>query len=207
MSRAIKPKKWTTDEIINILSYINDYFKNSSGSLARACDEAMEHLQIERTHKSVYSKIRKLIQAMKVWLSDHVKNEDVIIWQDDRVYTLLESICKRSTIESTFGEKGKSQQKQIFKENNKVENSSDMTDSTWTVVGDYDDPVEIYKSLMIESRQVEDEARKVYESANNVEDVKCHEILQVIKQEQEFRDEMFHLFAETEKKINDMRSL
>ncbi|CAG8652279.1 16345_t:CDS:2 [Funneliformis caledonium] len=143
---------------------------------------------------------------MKVWLSDHVKNEDVIIWQDDRVYTLLESICKRSTIESTFGEKEKSQQKQIFKENNKVENSSDMTDSTSTVVGDYDDdPVEIYKMNEVKSslfqfslkiindriRQVEDEARKVYESANNVEDVKCHEILQVIKQKQEFRDEMF----------------
>ncbi|CAI2167630.1 2600_t:CDS:2 [Funneliformis geosporum] len=222
MSQAIKSKRWTTDEIIEILSYINDHFKNSSVSLAKACDEATEHLHIERTRKSVYLKIRKLIQTVKVWLSDHIKNDDAIIWQDDRVYKLLETICKRSMKdEATFGEKEKLQQEQIFKENNKIEDSviikseehsSDLTDST--ITGDYVDPVGIYmmneansslfqlslKIINDRIREVEDDARKVYGSASDARDVKCHEILQVIKQTHEYRDEMYQLFAEVEKK-------
>lgn len=56
--------------------------------------------------------------------------------------------------------------------------------------------------------EAEKEAREVYETttAEN-EDMKYHQICQIIKQIQEYRDEVCGLFEEFEKKINEMRSL
>jgi len=95
MSRTTNQKKWTTDELIEILSYINNHSKTSSDSLEKACKKAEKHLHLDRTHKSVYLKVARLIHSVKLWLSDHVQNGEAIIWKDDRVYKLLETICKR----------------------------------------------------------------------------------------------------------------
>jgi vacuolar-type H+-ATPase subunit H len=55
--------------------------------------------------------------------------------------------------------------------------------------------------------EAEKEAREVYETttAEN-EDMKYHQICQIIKQIQEYRDEVCDLFEEFKKKINE-RSL
>jgi len=55
-------------------------------------------------------------------------------------------------------------------------------------------------------REAEEEAREVYETTGD-EDMNYYQICQIIKQIQEYRDEVYGLFEEVEKKINEMRSL
>ncbi|CAB4478834.1 uncharacterized protein OCT59_025943 [Rhizophagus irregularis] len=229
MPQITNPKKWTTDELLGILSYIESH---PFDSLSEACRKAIKHQNIDRTHKSTYSKMTRLIYAIKLWLNDHIQNGEAIIWKDDRVYKLLEKICE--TRESNKNNKNQEQELQrgdqiesTIETNSVIDKSEeqDLTDnfSDSTMDGDYyTDHLDLYRKnkeqfpsfhlpLKILSDRIyeaEKEAREVYETttAEN-EDMNYHQICQIIKQIQEYRDEVCGLFEEFEKKINEMRSL
>jgi hypothetical protein len=122
------PKKWTTDELLEILSFIESH---SSDSLAGACKKAIKHLKIDRTHKSVYSKMTRLIYAVKLWLNDHKKIGEAIIWQDDRVYKLLEKIYKnRESMKNKDEESSEEQELQLDDQIESTSETSTVTDDS-----------------------------------------------------------------------------
>ncbi|CAB4395053.1 hypothetical protein RhiirA5_499517 [Rhizophagus irregularis] len=233
MSQITNPKKWTTDELLELLSYIESH---QFDSLSEACRKAINHLNIDRTHKSAYSKMKRLIHAIKLWLNDHIQNGEAIIWQDDRVYKLLEKIYEtqesnknnnkfvKVSSENQEQELQRGYQIESTGETNSVSEEQDLTDnfSDSIVDGDYyTDHLDLYRKIkeqlplfhlplkILSDRiyEAEKEAREVYETttAENV-DMKYHQICQIIKQIQEYRDEVCDLFEEFEKKINE-RSL
>src|SRR5256885_14187138 len=95
-----RTKIYTSNELIEILTYINDN-STSSDSLKNLCKKAVENLRLNRTQKSVYVKISKLTHSMKLWLKDNVQNGETIIWKDDKIFKLLESICNKKKGTST----------------------------------------------------------------------------------------------------------
>ncbi|RIA81382.1 hypothetical protein C1645_837100 [Glomus cerebriforme] len=141
MSKTMIIRKWTTEEFIEVLSFINNNFKTSSDSLSKSCKKAVEHLHLDRSHRSVYSKVTKSTRAVNDWMSNRVKNSDAIIWEDDRVFKLLEEICKRlmknrfKFIEVSIGEQGLQQHDlyhchHFLNENQQAENCSDTSSNS-----------------------------------------------------------------------------
>ena len=59
---------------------------------------------------------------------------------------------------------------------------------------------------MTRIRETEEKEREVYEATRN-EDMDYHQIFQIIKQIQEYQDEVYDLFEEVEKHVNEVRSL
>ncbi|PKY16903.1 hypothetical protein RhiirB3_429379 [Rhizophagus irregularis] len=224
MSQITNPKKWTTDELLELLSYIESH---QFDSLSEACRKAINHLNIDRTHKSAYSKMKRLIHAIKLWLNDHIQNGEAIIWQDDRVYKLLEKIYEtqesnknnnkfvKVSSENQEQELQRGYQIESTGETNSVSEEQDLTDNFISLayiifknnLGKLKNNCLPLKILSDRIYEAEKEAREVYETttAEN-EDMKYHQICQIIKQIQEYRDEVCDLFEEFEKKINE-RSL
>ncbi|GBC08645.1 hypothetical protein RclHR1_08280013 [Rhizophagus clarus] len=228
-------RKWTTDELLEVLSYIESH---PSDSLPRTCEEAIKYLNIDRTRKSVYSKVTKLTRAIKLWLNYNIKGGESIIWEDDRVYKLLENIHKSKETMQTEQEQEQELQRDDHGSNQQIESTSeissmidkseeqdDLTDSLSdsTIDGDYyTDYLNLYREnkeqfplfhlpLKILSDKVyeaEEGAKEIYEktTAEN-EDINYYQICQMIKKIQEYRDEVCGLFEEFEKKINKINSL
>lgn len=164
MPQITNPKKWTTDELLELLSYIESH---PSNSLSKACRKAIKHLNIDRTHKSVYSKMTRLIYAIKLWLNDHIQNGEAIIWQDERVCNLLKKIYeiqKSNKNNNEFIEVSSEEQEQELQRGDQIESTSetnsvidkseeqDPTDnfSDSTVDGDYyTDHLDLYRQISI----------------------------------------------------------
>ncbi|CAG8652263.1 16344_t:CDS:2 [Funneliformis caledonium] len=56
----------------------------------------METTKTSRGIKSVYGKVHRMIKVMDDYLQTGKKSCDLVIWEDKRIYDMLENICTRS---------------------------------------------------------------------------------------------------------------
>ncbi|CAI2167632.1 2601_t:CDS:2 [Funneliformis geosporum] len=90
-----KPKRWDLSELIQILSYINTHFELWYENPHVACTKSMETTKTSRGIKSVYGKVHRMIKVMDDYLKTGKKSCDMVIWEDKRIYEMLEKICTR----------------------------------------------------------------------------------------------------------------
>ncbi|GBB98868.1 hypothetical protein RclHR1_33450002 [Rhizophagus clarus] len=88
--------RWSPDEHIRILSFLDNNFEMWHSSRLDACAKAIEATNNQRDAKTVYNKIRVLIKSMEVFRRTGEKpNTCAVIWDNQRIQDLVESIYNK----------------------------------------------------------------------------------------------------------------
>ncbi|CAB4376584.1 unnamed protein product [Rhizophagus irregularis] len=92
--------RYSTSELIEVLTFINDNFDLWNASPPIACSKAIEATNINRDSTSVYKKIHSLIRNVSEYFETGKKSSpNAMIWKEKKIYDLVEKIWKNKKSE------------------------------------------------------------------------------------------------------------
>jgi hypothetical protein len=95
MPRADKIKRWTPEELMTILKYLNENFESWYENRNAACSKATEAGNIGRDPKAVYNKIHTMLKTLEEYDKTKKKPNDPV-WEDKKIIGLLRKISDKS---------------------------------------------------------------------------------------------------------------
>ncbi|RGB27236.1 hypothetical protein C1646_719148 [Rhizophagus diaphanus] len=116
--------RYSTSELIEVLTFINDNLDLWNASPPIACSKAIEATNINRDSTSVYNKIHSLIREVSEYLETGKKpSPNAIIWEEKMIYELVMKIYNK-TREITKDEKSEDDNEinNLAKYDNKTKN-------------------------------------------------------------------------------------
>ncbi|CAB5383629.1 unnamed protein product [Rhizophagus irregularis] len=117
-------RRWTSSDLIEVLTFINDNVDLWNESPLNACNKAIEATNINRDSTSVCMKIHSLIRAVSEYLETGKKSRaSAIIWEEKIIYELVMKIYNK-TREITKDEKSEDDNEinSLAKYDNKTKN-------------------------------------------------------------------------------------